>query len=143
MKFIEEVLETRIRPSIHCDGGDVNLIDFDEETGIVDLELQGACAGCHFSSQTLHENISRALQFFVPEVKGVRDLNQAESNVVSEDPKAPPPEAIPSPDAIDADVFEKMMKAAAANAKDDVPLRKSNPDFVDAEEFLGLKQDKS
>lgn len=66
---IEEVLE-EIRPALHSDGGDVELVDFDEE-GFVHLNMLGACGGCPMSSATLVLGIEAALRERVPEVEGV------------------------------------------------------------------------
>lgn len=47
--MIKEILETRIRPSVQEDGGDIEYIDFNEHSGIVTLAMKGACAGCSSS----------------------------------------------------------------------------------------------
>ncbi|MFS8637927.1 MAG: NifU family protein [Gemmatimonadota bacterium] len=67
---IEEVLG-RIRPALRADGGDVELVDFDEEEGIVQLRLMGACGSCPISMLTLKQGIERRIMMAVPEVKGV------------------------------------------------------------------------
>ena len=69
MTRIEEVLD-EIRPALHSDGGDVELIDFDDE-GFVHLNMLGACGGCPMSSATLMLGIEAALRERVPEVEGV------------------------------------------------------------------------
>lgn len=69
--MIKELLETRIRPAVQDDGGDIEYCGFDEETGIVKLKLQGACSGCPSSSVTLKSGIENMLMHYVPEVKGV------------------------------------------------------------------------
>ncbi len=70
---IEEVLEG-IRPALHADGGDVELIDFDESEGLVQLRLIGACGSCPISMMTLRHGIERRLVSNVPEVKAVQAL---------------------------------------------------------------------
>jgi len=70
---IEEVLDG-IRPALHADGGDVELIDFDEEEGLVQLRLMGACGSCPISMMTLRHGIERRLVSHVPEVKSVQAL---------------------------------------------------------------------
>ena len=60
-----------IRQSLQADGGDVVLIDVDDETGTVTLEMQGACAGCPLSSLDMSEGIERILRDHVPGVKRV------------------------------------------------------------------------
>jgi len=71
MADIEECLEARVRPGVQADGGDVELVSFDGESGEVVLRLQGACRGCPQSAVTLKETILRALQYFIPEVRSV------------------------------------------------------------------------
>ena len=70
---IEQVLDS-IRPALRSDGGDVELIDFDEEDGVVQLRLMGACGSCPVSSLTLRQGIERRLMMAVPEVKGIHAL---------------------------------------------------------------------
>jgi Fe-S cluster biogenesis protein NfuA len=70
---IEEVLEN-IRPALRSDGGDVEFIDFDEEDGVVQLRLVGACGTCPVSTMTLRQGIERRLMLAVPEVKGILAL---------------------------------------------------------------------
>lgn len=67
---VEEALNG-IRPALQADGGDVRLVDIDEEKGIVRVELQGACSGCPSSQITLAMGIERAIKEKVPEVKEV------------------------------------------------------------------------
>ncbi|KAF0926474.1 hypothetical protein E2562_025316 [Oryza meyeriana var. granulata] len=69
--MIKELLETRIRPAVQDDGGDIEYQGFDPETGIVKLKMQGACSGCPSSSVTLKSGIENMLMHYVPEVKGV------------------------------------------------------------------------
>jgi Fe-S cluster biogenesis protein NfuA len=70
---IEQVLES-IRPALRSDGGDVEFIDFDEEDGVVQLRLVGACGTCPVSTMTLRQGIERRLMLAVPEVKGILAL---------------------------------------------------------------------
>jgi Fe-S cluster biogenesis protein NfuA len=70
---IEAVLAS-IRPALRTDGGDVELIDFDEEDGIVQLRLMGACGSCPVSTLTLRQGIERRLMMAVPEVKAINAL---------------------------------------------------------------------
>ncbi|KAK8579739.1 hypothetical protein V6N12_070049 [Hibiscus sabdariffa] len=69
--MIKELLETRIRPAVQDDGGDIEYRGFDLDTGIVKLKMQGACSGCPSSSVTLKSGIENMLMHYVPEVKGV------------------------------------------------------------------------
>jgi len=70
---IEEVLDA-IRPALRSDGGDVELIDYDEDDGIVQLRLMGACGSCPVSMMTLRQGIERRLMLAVPQVRGVHAL---------------------------------------------------------------------
>ncbi|MGH7483306.1 MAG: NifU family protein [Longimicrobiales bacterium] len=69
LQEIEAVL-TSIRPALHQDGGDVELIDFDED-GVVHVRLIGVCGACPISSVTLRQGIERKLMSAVPGVTGV------------------------------------------------------------------------
>ncbi|XP_010466316.1 PREDICTED: nifU-like protein 4, mitochondrial [Camelina sativa] len=69
--MIKELLETRIRPAVQDDGGDIEYCGFDPESGIVKLRMQGACSGCPSSSVTLKSGIENMLMHYVSEVKGV------------------------------------------------------------------------
>lgn len=79
--MIKELLETRIRPTVQDDGGDIEYRGFDPETGIVKLQMQGACSGCPSSSVTLKSGIENMLMHYVPEVKGVeQEFDDDEEN---------------------------------------------------------------
>ncbi len=69
---IEDALN-KVRPSLQADGGDVQLVDVDEE-GIVKVKLTGACGGCPMSQMTLKMGIERILKQNVPEVKSVESV---------------------------------------------------------------------
>lgn len=68
---IKELIETRIRPALAGDGGDVVYRQFDAEKGLVYLHLRGACAGCPSATATLKQGIERLLTHYVPEVTAV------------------------------------------------------------------------
>lgn len=68
-KQIVEILDTRVRPSVAMDGGDITYIAF--ENGIVYLELKGSCSGCPSSTMTLKNGIESMLQYYIPEVIAV------------------------------------------------------------------------
>lgn len=68
---ILDVLES-IRPAIQADGGDVELVGYDPDSGIVELRLLGACESCPISMVTLKEGIERRLQHVLPEVREVQ-----------------------------------------------------------------------
>jgi Fe-S cluster biogenesis protein NfuA len=68
---VEDVLEKFIRPSLRMDGGDVELVDVDENEGIVKVRLTGACGGCPMSQMTLQMGVERVLKEKIPAVKAV------------------------------------------------------------------------
>eukprot|EP00928_Gymnodinium_smaydae_P027739 TRINITY_DN21352_c0_g1_i2.p1 TRINITY_DN21352_c0_g1~~TRINITY_DN21352_c0_g1_i2.p1 ORF type:complete len:288 (-),score=81.80 TRINITY_DN21352_c0_g1_i2:176-1039(-) len=72
VRNIRELLETRVAPMVEEDGGSVALARFDEDSGVVWLEMQGSCRDCPKSEQTLKSGIQRMLSHFVPEVRDVR-----------------------------------------------------------------------
>ncbi|ODA67877.1 Fe/S biogenesis protein NfuA [Methyloligella halotolerans] len=70
---IKELLETRVRPAVAQDGGDITFQGFRD--GIVYLHMRGACSGCPSSTATLRHGIENLLRHFIPEVEEVRPLN--------------------------------------------------------------------
>ncbi|XP_060165352.1 NFU1 iron-sulfur cluster scaffold homolog, mitochondrial isoform X4 [Globicephala melas] len=76
--MIKELLDTRIRPTVQEDGGDVIYKGF--EDGIVQLKLQGSCTSCPSSIITLKNGIQNMLQFYIPEVEGVEQVMDDESD---------------------------------------------------------------
>ncbi|GIL70652.1 hypothetical protein Vretifemale_1381 [Volvox reticuliferus] len=69
--MIKELLETRIRPAVQEDGGDIVYKGFEEDTGMVMVKLVGACSTCPSSTVTLKNGIENMLMHYIPEVKGV------------------------------------------------------------------------
>jgi Fe-S cluster biogenesis protein NfuA len=69
---IKELLETRVRPAVAQDGGDITFHGFKE--GVVYLNMKGSCAGCPSSTATLKHGIENLLRHFVPEVSEVRPV---------------------------------------------------------------------
>jgi Fe-S cluster biogenesis protein NfuA len=70
-KQIRELIETRVRPAVAQDGGDIVFRGFDEASGTVQLEMHGACSGCPSSTLTLKQGIENMLKHYVPEVLAV------------------------------------------------------------------------
>jgi Fe-S cluster biogenesis protein NfuA len=68
---IRELIETRVRPAVAQDGGDIIFKGFDGASGVVSLHLQGSCAGCPSSTMTLKNGIENMLRHYVPEVTAV------------------------------------------------------------------------
>jgi len=67
---IKELLDTRVRPAVAQDGGDITFHGFKD--GVVSLQMKGACAGCPSSTATLKHGIENLLKHFIPEIKEVR-----------------------------------------------------------------------
>ena len=74
MKEQVEAVINKIRPSLQADGGDVELVDVDEEKGVVKVKLVGAFGGCPMSQMTLRMGVERVLKQEVPEVVEVQAL---------------------------------------------------------------------
>ena len=68
---IKDLLDTRIRPAVAQDGGDILFDHFDVDTGVVWLNMRGACSGCPSSTATLKAGVENMLKHYVPEVTGV------------------------------------------------------------------------
>ena len=73
VKQIKELLDTRVRPAVAMDGGDIIYDSYKD--GIVYLQMQGACSGCPSSTATLKMGIENMLKHYVPEVKEVRPID--------------------------------------------------------------------
>lgn len=71
---VEEALKD-IRPALQADGGDIELVDVDEESGVVKVKLVGACAGCPMSQMTLQMGVERVLKEKIPGVTKVENVN--------------------------------------------------------------------
>lgn len=67
---VQDVID-HIRPMLQADGGDIELVNVDEKTGMVSVRLQGACRGCPGAAMTLKMGVERHLKEKVPAVKGV------------------------------------------------------------------------
>jgi Fe-S cluster biogenesis protein NfuA len=70
VETIKDLLETRVRPAVAQDGGDITFRKFAD--GVVYLNMRGSCAGCPSSTATLKNGIQNLMRHFVPEVKEVR-----------------------------------------------------------------------
>ncbi len=67
---VEEVIEI-IRPAIQADGGDISLVEVDEDSGVVTVQLHGACVSCPASTVTMKAGIERIMKDRVPGVTAV------------------------------------------------------------------------
>jgi len=68
---IKELLDTRVRPAVANDGGDIVFRHYDGSSGIVSLHMRGSCAGCPSSTMTLKNGIENMLRHYIPEVTAV------------------------------------------------------------------------
>jgi Fe-S cluster biogenesis protein NfuA len=69
---IKEILDTRVRPAVAQDGGDITFQGYEE--GVVFLNMQGACAGCPSSTVTLKRGVENMLKHYIPEIVEVRQI---------------------------------------------------------------------
>ena len=69
---INEILDTKIRPAVARDGGDITFKSFKD--GIVTVELKGSCSGCPSSTMTLKQGVQNLLCHYIPEVKNVEAI---------------------------------------------------------------------
>ncbi|ODV68727.1 hypothetical protein HYPBUDRAFT_152069 [Hyphopichia burtonii NRRL Y-1933] len=97
--MIKELIETRIRPAIQEDGGDIEYKAFDEETGTVFLKLQGACKSCSSSEDTLKHGIESMLKHYIEEVNEVEQILDPEEEIALKE----------------FDRFEQQLKAKKSN----------------------------
>uniref|UniRef100_A0A7S0L6L9 Scaffold protein Nfu/NifU N-terminal domain-containing protein n=1 Tax=Coccolithus braarudii TaxID=221442 RepID=A0A7S0L6L9_9EUKA len=105
VQMIKELLEMRIRPSVQEDGGDIVYKGFNEDDGIVWLQMQGSCAGCPSSSVTLKAGIENMLMHYIPEVREVKAIDNEDDDMeegfdeptIVPRPKYPPPPLGSSP----------------------------------------------
>jgi len=103
--MIKELLESRIRPAVQEDGGDIRYVGFNEDTGIVLVQLAGSCVGCPSSSVTLKNGVENMLKHYIPEVVGVEAIeDEGEAEAA--------PEISESEDEQKARTYEERLKAA-------------------------------
>jgi NFU1 iron-sulfur cluster scaffold homolog, mitochondrial len=74
--MIIDLLETRVRPAVAQDGGDIKFERYAKEEGIVYLSMRGACAGCPSSTMTLKQGVENLIKHYVPEVTAVEAIAQ-------------------------------------------------------------------
>lgn len=78
--MIKELLDSRIRPTVQEDGGDIIFMGY--EDGIVKLKMQGSCSSCPSSIVTLKNGVQNMLQFYIPEVQSVEQVKDEADKVV-------------------------------------------------------------
>ena len=106
--MIKELLETRVRPAIMEDGGDIEYRGFTDD-GIVQVKLKGSCRGCSSSTVTLKSGIERMLMHYIPEVKGVEQVRPSVSSLESTATRIHPvPKILDQEETIALNEFEKL-----------------------------------
>ncbi len=71
---IKALLDSRVRPAVAQDGGDILFDGFDEGTGVLTLRMRGACAGCPSSAMTLKAGVEQMMKHYIPEVTSVEQV---------------------------------------------------------------------
>lgn len=71
---IKQLLDSRVRPAVAQDGGDILFDAFDAETGVLTLRMRGACAGCPSSAATLKSGVEQMMKHYIPEVTSVEQV---------------------------------------------------------------------
>ena len=106
--MIKELLETRIRPAVQEDGGDIHYVEYEEDSGVVYVKLAGSCVGCPSSSVTLKNGVENMLMHYIPEVSGVEAIMDEEDS----DDEGSKAEEVESDDMKKARTYEDRLKAA-------------------------------
>ena len=76
VREIKELLVSRVRPFVQDDGGDVQFVSFDEETGVLALKMMGSCSGCPSTDNTLKNGILKMMNYYIGEVRDVVSVEQ-------------------------------------------------------------------
>ncbi|XP_050347987.1 NFU1 iron-sulfur cluster scaffold homolog, mitochondrial-like [Nymphalis io] len=79
VQMIKELLDTRIRPTVQEDGGDVLFVDFKD--GVLRLKMQGSCSSCPSSIVTLKNGVQNMMQFYIPEVLAVEQIDNEDEQL--------------------------------------------------------------
>ncbi|KAL1495029.1 hypothetical protein ABEB36_010515 [Hypothenemus hampei] len=79
VQMIKELLDTRIRPTVQEDGGDIIFMGY--EDGVVKLKMQGSCSTCPSSVVTLKNGVQNMLQFYIPEVVAVEQVTEPSDDI--------------------------------------------------------------
>ncbi|XP_012252865.2 NFU1 iron-sulfur cluster scaffold homolog, mitochondrial-like [Athalia rosae] len=83
VQMIKELLDTKIRPTVQEDGGDIVYMGF--VNGIVKLKMQGSCSSCPSSVVTLKNGVQNMMQFYIPEVLGVEQIEDDTDRVAKQE----------------------------------------------------------
>lgn len=83
VQMIKELLDTRIRPTVQEDGGDIVFMGY--EDGIVKLKMQGSCSSCPSSIVTLKNGVQNMMQFYIPEVVAVEQVEDEVDEIAKDE----------------------------------------------------------
>lgn len=86
---IKDILETKIRPSVMEDGGNIEFLSFDRQTGLIYVRLAGSCVGCPSASITLKNGVENLMKHYIPEIRGVTAIDEddrKDNNPVNNNP---------------------------------------------------------
>jgi NFU1 iron-sulfur cluster scaffold homolog, mitochondrial len=77
---VDEVMEKYIAPNVAQHGGQINILNFDETSGILHTQLSGSCSGCASSTATLKMGVETTLMHFIPEITAVTSEDDPDFN---------------------------------------------------------------
>jgi|TARA_B000000565_G_scaffold253493_1_gene230194 Fe-S cluster biogenesis protein NfuA len=86
---IKHILEDKIAPSVAAHNGKINFISFDEESGLLKLQMAGSCAGCAMSKLTLQQGVESMMKHYCPEVKQIISEDDPDAKKQGYTPYAP------------------------------------------------------
>lgn len=74
---VNKLMEEQINPNVAMHGGQINILSFDEDSGILHTQMSGSCSGCASSTATLKYGVENMLMHYIPEIKGVTSEDDA------------------------------------------------------------------
>ena len=86
---IKYILEDKIAPSVAAHNGKINFLSFDEESGLLKLQMAGSCAGCAMSKLTLQQGVESMMKHYCPEVKQIISEDDPDAKKQGYTPYAP------------------------------------------------------
>ena len=86
---IKYILEDKIAPSVAAHNGKINFLSFDEESGLLKLQMAGSCAGCAMSQLTLKQGVESMMKHYCPEVKQIISEDDSQAAEQGYTPYAP------------------------------------------------------
>jgi Fe-S cluster biogenesis protein NfuA len=72
---VEQVLDERVRPGLKLHAGGIQVIDFDEKSGVLFIKLEGTCQGCGFANETLYGFVEEELIANIPDLKAISPVD--------------------------------------------------------------------